>query len=330
METRSRIVTAIGLGLDYLARTQLPSGEFPTFTGPDLALRDAVAYPTSTYVSSFVVHSLAFLPTDPRVPLIRARAAAFLEAQEEASGVWNYEGRGEWRLPPELDSTCCAAAALVVLGRRPPSACYGLLWHVVRPNAAAPGGPYYTYVGVNDRPDDPVNAPFAREVDPLVNANVLFCAGLLGIALPGAAAYLERVVRSGDYRDGSHYVISPHFPLYAIARAYADGRVAALAPSVPAMRDFLTLRLPPPPDEASALNLACRAVGLLNLGADLAAVEPYVSLLLDAQGDDGGWPIWAAWAGFPPNYDGSPALTTALALEALGKWLRRHEEATGC
>jgi hypothetical protein len=319
-------MTAIRSGLDYLVRTQLPSGEFPTFTGPDLDLHDAVAYPKSVYVNSFVIHSLGFLPTDPRIQLIQERAAAFLEAEEETSGVWNYEGRcEEWRLPPELDSTCCAAAALVVLGRRSPFAFYPLLWQVVRPNAAAPGGPYYTYVGVNDQSGDLTDTPIARDIDPLVNANVLFCAGLLGIELPGVVAYLENIVRSDNYRGDSFYVISPHFLLYAITRAYADGAVAALAPSVPAMRDFLTTQMPHPVDEASAFNIACRAVSLLNLGADPATIEPLVSLLLETQGDDGGWPIWAAWAGFPPNYDGSPALTIALALEAIGKWLGRNE-----
>src|SRR5215218_8623155 len=122
-----RIIAAIRAGLGYLERTQLPSGEFATYTGPALDLRDAVAYPKSVYVTSFVVHSLGFLPNGPRSSLIRDRAAAFLEAEEDESGVWNYEGRGEWRLPPDLDSTCCAAAALVALGRRSPPAYYGLL-----------------------------------------------------------------------------------------------------------------------------------------------------------------------------------------------------------
>jgi len=200
--------------------------------------------------------------------------------------------------------------------------------------AAAAGGPYYTYIGVNDLPNDPMNAPFAREIDSLVNANVLFCAGLLGVALPGAAAFLRELVAAESYTGHSFAeaypgrepaTVPPHFVLYTVSRAYADGRVADLAPAVPAMCDFLTTRLPPPPAEASAFNLACRAVGLLNLGAGLAVVEPYVHLLLDAQDEDGGWPGWGAWAGFPPNFDGSPALTTAFALEALGKWLRRTE-----
>ena len=313
-------VTAIRKGLDYLDANQLDSGEFVTYTGPVRDLRDAVPYPRSVYVTSFVIHSLSFLPPNPQQKRIQTRAADFLEAEEEA-GCWNYEGRGVWRLPPDLDCTCCAVAALRILDRRSIPACYPVLWHAVRPNEAAPGGPYYTYIGVDQFPDDPACAPFAGDVDPLVNANVLFCGGLLGIELPGAAAYLSRIVVSEDYRGQSHYVISPHFVLYAISRAYADGRVGALRDVVPPAMRFLTSRLLDVDDEVSALNVACRALSLLNLGAGQGVVAPLLSALLTRQEADGSWPSWAAWAGFPPNYDGSPALTTALALESIGKWL---------
>jgi hypothetical protein len=324
--SRSPVETAIRNGLEYLSEIQLSSGEFITYTGPSLDLSDASPYPKSVYVTTFVAHSLGFLVADPRIERIQSRAADFLEAEEEA-GVWNYEGRGVWRIPPDLDDTCCAAAALITVERHPPSAFYGLLWGGVRRNEVAPGGPYYTYIGVNDDPNDPVIAPFAREIDPLVNANVLFCCGLIGIELPGAAAYLARVVQSGDYRGSSHYVISPHFVLYALSRALSDGGASALASVAPAMLQFLESGLPALENEVSALNVACRAVSLLNLGADQGVLVPYLAVLLDAQDPDGHWPAWAAWAGFPPNFDGSPALTTALALEALGKWLIRG---SGC
>src|SRR3954463_3778760 len=107
----SAVETAIRDGLDYLRRIQRHSGEFTTRTGPSLDLSDANPYPRSVYVTTFVIHSLGFLPADPRIAAIRQRAADFLESEEE-NGVWNYEGRGVWRLPPDLDDTCCAAAAL--------------------------------------------------------------------------------------------------------------------------------------------------------------------------------------------------------------------------
>src|SRR5688572_19551937 len=261
----SAVAHAIRSGVDYLSRTQLPSGGYTTYTGPRPDLVGASPYPKSVYVPAFVVHSLGFVPAEPTAARIRQRAADFLEAEEEENGTWNYEGRGEWRLPADLDCTCCAAAALVTVGRRPPRAFYPLLWHVVRGNEAAAGGPYFTWIGTNDAPDDPRAAPFAREVDPLVNANVLFCCGLLGVALPGAASYLRESVEAESYVGQSFYVVSPHFLAYAVGRAYADGDAGELAPAMPALRSYLSTKLPAPDAEVSALNLACRAVALLNL-----------------------------------------------------------------
>jgi hypothetical protein len=327
----STVETAISKGVDYLSRIQRQSGEFTTYSGPSLDLSDATPYPKSVYVTTFVVHSLGFLAADPRVERIRSRAANFLEAEEEA-GVWNYEGRGVWRLPPDLDSTCCAAAALIAVGRRPPTAFYSLLWGGVRRNEVAPGGPYYTYIGVNDVPDDPDTAPFAGEVDSLVNANIVFCCGLMGIDLPGATDFLRRLVQTKSfvghslaegYPGRTPPSIPPHFVIYTIARAYADGRASGLDTAMPSMREFLLVGLPEPRQEPAEFNLACRAVSLLNLGANGDVIAPFLAMLLDAQHPDGHWPVWAAWVGFPPNFDGSPALTTALALEALGKWQNR-------
>jgi hypothetical protein len=308
------ILPAIRRGLAHLDRTQRPSGEFATFTGARLDLAGAERYLKSVYVTTFVIHALAQLPPEPQIAPIQRRAADFIAGEREEDGAWNYEGRGEWRVPCDLDDTSCAMAALATLGQRPALSFYTLLWQ----NEAAPGGPYYTWVGVHDRAD----FAYARQIDALVNANTLFCCGLLGLPLPGAAAYLEQVVRDDAYFE-SAYAVSPHFLIYAISRAYADGKVGALAPALPALQRYLLTRLPPPEAESSAFNLACLAAGLLNLGADRGIVAPYLDALLDAQQDEGGWPAWAAYAGFAPNYDGAPALTTALALEALGKYLRR-------
>jgi hypothetical protein len=343
--TRPVIAAAIHGGLDYLSQTQRPSGEFATITGPSPDLTNGHPYPKSVYISTFVVHSLGYIPAEPAATRVRQGVGDFLEAEEEEDGTWNFDGRGQWRIPVDLDTSCCAVAALLDLQRRPPRDAYRLLWQVVRPNEAAPGGPYYTYVGVIgvEASEDLLSAEYAREVDPLVNANVLFCSGRLGIALPGTAKYLVGIVQAEEYAERSRYCISSHFPAYALGRAYADGNARDLRPAVPTMLTYLLTKLPTVEAEVSAFNLACRAVTLLNLGVDPAVVEPYLAALLRAQQADGGWPLWAAGAGFPLDWDpawrerwpggpasaetgwcaGSRALTTALALEALGKYLSR-------
>ncbi len=309
------ITAAIQKGLAGLHRLQRPSGEFQTYTSPHIDLSNAQTYPKSVYVTTFVVHALNFLPPNPLIPLLQNRATLFLAQEQENNNAWNYEGRGNHRVPCDLDDTSCAVAAMLQLGQTPDFSFYALLWQ----NEAAPGGPYYTWIGINDRTDD----PRARQVDALVNANILFCAGLLNLELPGASAYLRAVIRRNDYQEASLYGVSPHFLIYLISRAYADGNVSGLAPAMPALHNYILQKLPAPPGKLSAFELACLAVSLLNLEADPLLIEARLSPLLKAQQATGHWPAWGAYAGFHPNYDGSPALTTALALEALGKYLRR-------
>ena len=92
---------------------------------------------------------------------------------------------------------------------------------------------------------------------------------------------------------------------------------------IPSLREYILNKLPSPEAEPSAFNLACITASLLNLHADLSQIDPYLNQLISKQKSDGSWPIWAAYAGFRPNYDGGPALTTALALESIGKWAKR-------
>ncbi len=306
--------TAIQTGLTYLAQAQRPSGEFATYYSADRTdLVGAEACPKSVYITTFIMHALSCLPPNPLIDQILQPAAAFLLGEQEDNGAWNYIGRGKHQVPDDLDDTCCVVAALCQMGHRPDFLFYGLLWQ----NEVAPGGPYYTWLGINN---DPGDYPFIREIDALVNANILFCAGLLDLLLAGAAAYLCRVIETETYQAENVYCLSPHFLIYAISRAYRDGNVTDLAPAMPAMQNYILTKVPPPQTEPVAFYLACLAVALLNLDAPQPLVDPYLAALLTHQQPDGCWPTWAAYV----RYNGAPALTTALALEALGKYVSRY------
>ena len=154
----------------------------------------------------------------------------------------------------------------------------------------------------------------------MVNANVAFCCGVLGVGVPGTERFLGDKAADQDF--SSNYGVSPHFPLYLLTRACTDGPVPGLESMLAALQDFALTRLPPPPEEASAFNVACLAAGLLNAGATAPVVAPYLDALLDRQDDDGSWPAWGAYLGFGGRYDGAPALTTAVAVDALAKAAR--------
>lgn len=315
---------ALARAIPFLRAAQRPSGELPAYTAsrPDMA--DARAYPCCVYVTTFVVHALWPLADDPVAAQIRADAGAFLRAEREPNGAWCYEGRATRRVPPDMDDTACAMAALLTLGERPDLAFYQLLWE----NEAAPGGPYYTWLGVNSG-----EHLLARQIDALVNANLLLCAALAGLELPGTAAYLSDLIIGGRLADASDYCLTPHLLVYAlgrlIARQKAEGRgqtptaqlprpaptpAAPLSPALPALLAAArSLRAENP------FQHACRAAALLALG-DRAGAEPDIAALIGAQQPDGGWPIAAAYSGYPPHLDGSPALTTAIAVDALALW----------
>jgi hypothetical protein len=300
---------AIRTAIAWLHATQQPDGAWPTFSARHADMSAARLLPGCVYPTTYVLAALRHCPNDPPVDTIRAHAAAFLRRERNADGSWSYTGRATQRVPPDLDDTACAAAALLTLGERPDLALFQLLWE----NEAAPGGPYYTWIGVNQTP----HHLLAHHRDALVNANILWLAGLLGLPLPGTAAYLNDCVLNGDLAQASDYCIEPHLLVYTLARA-AHANPNALTPAARIALRAYALHLPAPPVETQPWRIACIAASLALL-AERTAAAPYCTALRHCQLADGSWPLAAAYSGYPPWLDGAPALTTALAIEAL--WL---------
>ena len=91
---------------------------------------------------------------------------------------------------------------------------------------------------------------------------------------------------------------------------------------MPAVQSYILTQLPRPADEVSALNVACLLASLLNIGTPETVVAPYLDAVVDRQEGDGSWPAWAAYLGIKGKFDGAPALSTAVALDALAKAAR--------
>lgn len=305
------MMNAIEKGLAYLNQIQQPSGEFPTITSPRLDLQGGEVYPKSVYLTTFVGHSLSCVPLlATQCEGLLTKAKTFLQEEREVYGAWNYEGLGGQRVPCDMDDTACAVAALHRLGQAPDFKFYQLLYQ----NEAQPGGPYYTWLGVNQG-----DSPLARQVDALVNTNILLACAQLGHQPAGIIAYLVEVIETDGYNDKTLYGLSPHFLIYCLTRAYHDGKVTALQPVMNKVRDYIlgTFDL----NNESPFNLACLVISLFNLGVDEMILPSYWASLLASQQADGGWPARAAWRGWQPNFDGGAALTTSLILESLGKKL---------
>ena len=196
-----------------------------------------------------------------------------------------------------------------------------------------PSGAYLTWLAY---PSDPAGVK-PNDVDIVVNANVLYALGRYGqLDTPGVSEAISLI--NGAMRDGAHLSdprgLSLYYPdnlalHYCVTRAYREGGVTALAPAV----DLLVedLRETVETDDSGHiywdrgdphLNTAFGVLALLNAGRYDDLVERGVSYHLSRQHPvDGSWEAGAFFGGRLD--DGtkvvwySPALTTAMALEAL-------------
>jgi len=217
------------------------------------------------------------------------RAAEFIRGQRRRDRLWEYDPA--LHIPPDSDSTACSLAALALHGYASDLADGADLlrsfWRVA-------DGPFRTWKadgGWSSRERD----------DPVVNCNILFALRVLGS--PPTEAERSSVVQMVEQAaSGSRYYCSPVTLTHAASRAGLKDVAFPLAATMrPQANDLL-----------GCLRWLC---GMPNIDADLCGT------VLRAQSPDGSWPIvpWVTGAGTPRPFWGSPAITTALALEGLSR-----------
>jgi hypothetical protein len=308
----SASVTAIDAAIAFLERSQLPSGELPVLASgkPDPSI-----FPTALAAQC--------LASAPGAAGIRARALDFLLAEMDGRGLWKHWPRAhpqQAQLPPDLDDTSCASAALLAAGRTFPDNRALLLgnrdrrglfrtWKLTLAQLRHPLTTYAFFTRTSAKPFD---------VDAVVNANVLFYLGRRPETEP-AIAHLLDVLRAGSETTCDKWYERPFAVWYFFSRALRD--IAAEA------GEIITKRIEAAIPE-SALDRALAACALL----DWRRV-PDVAPLLDAQLPSGAWPAAGLYHGgrrrlsrdsfAPPHPDtpwwGSEALTTAFCIEALSR-----------
>lgn len=123
----------------------------------------------------------------------------------------------------------------------------------------------------------------------------------------------------------SPYYDSPLCFVYCLTRAYADGKNLRLSPAIPKIRNYLLNFISKLPSDALEKSLA--TVSLLNCDVNSTTAEYMIKYLLNDQKKNGGWPIGIF---FPHPFTdfvyGSEVLTTAIALEAISKYIEKHGE----
>jgi hypothetical protein len=312
MSGRTELQDALRRAIAFLERRQLPGGELPVLAS---GKPDPAVYPTAV-----MVHSLSFAPDAAQV---REKALDFLAAEMGPRGLWKHWTRAHphaHQLPPDLDDTSCASAALTHAGRRIPDNRAVLLanrdrrglfytWKLTRAQFAHPLVTYLFFRRTSAKPFD---------VDAVVNANVLFYLGDTA-ATRRVIEHLRHVLASGSERHCDKWYDNPFVVWYFFSRA--------LQPVAAEVAASLVTRLASA-TPSNALEHALRACTLLNLGR-----TPDVRMLIESQLATGAWPAAPVYHGgrrrrrdgtfdapHPDTpYWGSEEWTTAFCIEALSR-----------
>jgi hypothetical protein len=307
---------ALARGIAFLERQQQPSGELRVFASDQ---PDPAVFPTAV-----MAHSLSFAPDASRV---RERAVDFLAAEMWPRGLWKHwprEHPHHRELPPDLDDTACASAALASSGRTFPDNRPLLLknrnarglfytWKLTAAQFRHPLVLYFFFRKTSAKPFD---------VDAVVNANVLFYLGATPETRP-VVQHLLHVLRENRERSCDKWYDNPFVVWYFFSRA-----LHAVAPDGGELIERKMAAATP----ANPLERALAACSLL-YWSRASAADALIDSLLDAQLESGGWPAAPLYHGGrtrkrdgsfdEPHPDtprwGSEELTTAFCIEALSR-----------
>ncbi len=302
-------MNALDRAVAFLERSQLPSGEIPVLASgkPD----------PSIFPTALAAHALSFAP---RAANVRERALDFLLAEMEPRGLWKHWTRAHpfhHQLPPDLDDTSCASAALANAGRRFPDNRALLLrnrnrrglfytWKLTRAQLRHPLVAFAFFTKTSAKPFD---------VDAVVNANALHYLG----DVAEVVEHVLQILRDDRETQCDKWYDNPFVVWYFFSRA-----LRGIAPAGGAL---MTKKLAAArPSNALEHALAICALRDWNEPADVA---PLLALQLES----GAWPAAPLYHGgrarkrdgtfAAPHPDtpywGSEALTTAFCIEALSR-----------
>ncbi len=309
MRKTAEVDGAVRAGLEYIASQQSPNGGFESFSSPSsLPFVPEITYKT-TFTPSLILAALAGTDVSPADDICR-RTADYLRRQASPQWSYNYwvkrtRERQAQPYPDDLDDTFCALAALYLYD--PSMIDAGVLAKATKlllATESSVGGPYRTWLVSTD------SQPVWLDVDVAVNANVAYFLTLLGSPLPKLTSFLDDAILADKLN--SPYYPSALMPVYYMARGYNGLQKDKL---VKILRKLLS-------KSETTLETALCLSSLLRLDPT-SKVEDEVTALLETQAADGAWTAAAFCLDPAVNgqtyYNGTPALTTAFALEAL--WL---------
>ncbi len=319
--SQDKIDTSIDKALSFLKEHQLPSGEFPMNGSLSPEMTNS-AYELEVFGSTFVLHALGLVKPDPAVNEMKNKTGAFLLANKEDPGVWRYWGKYS-NIPPDMDDTSTIVASLKENGI--PVEESGMDYAF---NYRAPDGVFYTFMNEEKwMNSSDIYYPYYKmnDIDPVVNANMAYALSLIGKPVPEVSVFLNGYIENKSFTERTIYYHIPYSQLYMFTRAYADGHVSDLKPSMPVVREYLLSMQKEDGSWGNELNTSLAAISLMNTGYKGKALDKAINHILKTQRDDGSWPERSFFVGIM-TYWGSEEVSTAFSIEALSKYNKLTDE----
>lgn len=334
------LTSSIELGISYLYDHQYPNGEFCCYYAPDDKMQEWCV-PDSTVFPAALIASclLPMKDSSAKAKKILASVAGFLSYQVMRGGVWNYYTK--WNslfkyCPADADDTVFASYVLKSLDIDFPDNTAALLgnrnskglfytWFVLRPKLHANTAYWKVASRELKRPLNTLGFWLKHEcsrkdIDAVVNANILFYLGLNHETKP-VISYLLNIVASNNAADNDHWYKNAFTFYYFLSRNYK--LIKELEPARNTTVEWIYASLK---DDGSfgdsILDTALAISTLVNFGHKDKILDQAVHILLNSQNASGCWERNIFSYSGPSKVVGwgSEEMVTGYCLEALHKY----------
>jgi hypothetical protein len=320
---------AILKGVSFLHSSQLSYGEFDMCISTKSSMNESNScLASSPYITTFVLNSISFVEKSHLVHEIVDKSVRFLSASMEKHGTWRFYSENNRKtiyrngnfttinmgIVPDLDDTACASYSLMSNKVIFPDN------HELLYRYRTPEGSFKTWI-IDEkdliRKNDYI--PPLNSVCCGVNANILMYLGD-NLKTEKTSDYINRIILYDKEAEGNCYFPDIMVLYYLITRAYSKG-VSSLESSRKAIASKIShhIRYDPCYSDIGAIIFAVAA--LLNIDQFADDHTKWIYDILEAQDADGSWPITSFFVDASNNHYGAKELTTAIALEAVSKFI---------
>lgn len=309
-----RICNSVSKALLFIANSQFPSGEFPSYVANNIEMKN-YSYIKTIAITVLVADCLKHVKGIFNVKQMINKSIEFLINEKEDEMKWRFFGKGS-NIITDLEDVCYV---LAFLEENKIDLNYEKFAEELLEYRNA-DGLFYTWF-----PEKGEN----NNVDWVTNTNILyFFYHNKKKSIPEVENYLRSIITEKKFTRGSLYYHSPYSFLYFFTRLYRDGNAGNFDSVIPLIEKFL-LEKKVRNRWSSKLNYIFATIGLINCNYDGPILRKSINKVLELQNHDGSWPIGSIFRHRTiKRYYGSTVFSTALAIELLVKYFSRYNNAT--